>query len=913
MIFNPLFINENGSNQFLVTKPGKLSNNKYLFSDIVKVVMNPSEEPKNPLNINLENLNGKIKINSNSDQKPVQLTFKYLSDTDNEQAKYDLADLLPEDIAKLLISEDAVPNEEKAISYISKEPLKGELQNFLYNLVGAEIIEKNINNNSGLLLSMEDTKSAVNVELVKDFDGKKADDKIMVQTLVVPEKSKLLSAISNTQNRDILFKMNSNNDELLSSPMKPTLSVYSFKSGNDELESIAKSFQSNLPDKTANFLVNSNNFADLKSESQKLPLDKISFIPGEVKKVTSNKGKIDFGAKLQDSANKSDLKLLNTNQENRDKDFSVSKITIVKKQSDLTLVDNLKEKNSLTKDVANLEIKNNETNAKVNKSAKLHLLSNLKESSDLKKINFKDQKVVAEKNEKLKTVNIKSNNSSAVQNSKGNENSNSKENNFQNVENKSSNLKAINSSEISKKENPTNKVENSKNVAVSNEKQNNNIKTQNTVEELEKTIKELKVKSNPESNLKQNSDQRIQSNSKDEMVKNQFTTTEENVKVNQTKEKVNEIEIPKNIAKSDVSSEKVKETSKENIVTQGNSKNEDQIKSKDIKTDLPNTKNQNVIDANNGKSVKVNDRSTTEIKADQEISNQTQETNIEEGEHREKNLTEKKIEIKQENKTNENVKSPEQKIVTQVPLNVIEPEKTELNANKKISVKIKGEVKSINGNDDSKNIISEEKSSTNNTQNQRNEDSEQNLNNTFKSSTILNSQSEHQIKSENIFHNVINKEIDNTPHLANSKFSDVENHNHRIVKSVEVIKEITNFISKQEKGSLSLEIRPEHLGKMKITLDTADNILKGRIEVDSEQSKQLIERNLDKLHSQLSENGIQLSSLNISLGNPKQKNEKMGNGESNKNNRENVSSEIDETKDEQQKKSLGYNTYEYIA
>ena len=58
MIFNPLFINENGSNQFLVTKPGKLSNNKYLFSDIVKVVMNPSEEPKNPLNINLENLNG---------------------------------------------------------------------------------------------------------------------------------------------------------------------------------------------------------------------------------------------------------------------------------------------------------------------------------------------------------------------------------------------------------------------------------------------------------------------------------------------------------------------------------------------------------------------------------------------------------------------------------------------------------------------------------------------------------------------------------------------------------------------------------------------------------------------------------------------------------------------------------------
>ena len=102
------------------------------------------------------------------------------------------------------------------------------------------------------------------------------------------------------------------------------------------------------------------------------------------------------------------------------------------------------------------------------------------------------------------------------------------------------------------------------------------------------------------------------------------------------------------------------------------------------------------------------------------------------------------------------------------------------------------------------------------------------------------------------------------------------------------------------------------LGKMKITLDTVDHVIRAKIEVDSEQAKQLIERNLDKLHQELADNGIELNSLNISLSYSKQQKEEK---ETMKNNTENQNLDhVGETQEEkEQKKSLGYNTYEYIA
>ncbi|MCB0747798.1 MAG: flagellar hook-length control protein FliK, partial [Ignavibacteriae bacterium] len=231
---------------------------------------------------------------------------------------------------------------------------------------------------------------------------------------------------------------------------------------------------------------------------------------------------------------------------------------------------------------------------------------------------------------------------------------------------------------------------------------------------------------------------------------------------------------------------------------------------------------------------------------------------------------------------------------------------------KKISVKVKGGVKTVTNTTESGNAIKTESSSENKTESDSNNSDES----TKKSaSSILSAtekilqKTEHPQNFENILKDEVKKEV-----TLNQKVN-IENEidkNQRFVKSSEIIKELSKFITRQEKGSLSFDIKPESLGKMKITLDTIDHAVKASIEVDNEQAKQLVERNINKLQQELQSNGIQLSSLNISLGQPKNhKSEKQTSG-SNKNNDSNFENdEIEIT--EEKKKTLGYNTYEYIA
>ena len=258
MIFNPLFIGENGITQSLIPKSGKLANNKYLFSDIVKVVMNPSKKGNGKPSLNLNGINSELKLGLENEQKFVQLKYRLLTDEHSEQVKSELADILPADIAQLLVNEELISDDNKAVSYISKETLKGELQNFLHNLIGAEIIEQNITQKSGLLLNLEDHKSAVNIELVEDSKTKSASDKIIVQTLVVPEKSRLLSIFGNGGNKEAMFRTSGEGaDKIFSNGqginltnvnpeiISPTLSVYSFSHEGNEFESLTKNIKSN--------------------------------------------------------------------------------------------------------------------------------------------------------------------------------------------------------------------------------------------------------------------------------------------------------------------------------------------------------------------------------------------------------------------------------------------------------------------------------------------------------------------------------------------------------------------------------------------------------------------------------------------------------------------------------------------
>ena len=765
MIFNPLFLSESSNGQMLVPKSNKLSNNKYLFSDIVKVVMNPVEGQKKTLSESDNVIGSNVGLTLENNQTPIKLKLKILSDGDNEQAKLELAEILPNEIAQLLINDQENLSEDKAVSYISQELLKGELQSFVNNLVGAEIIEKNISNESGLLLSLEDKKSAVNLELAKESSSKSMGDKIVVQTLVVPEKAKLISLVGGNNNNNPLFNFNNSSINETSSTgkkglvnssnteiIRPTLSVYSFNYGKNTTESLTKNISSNSGQKHNLSLISNKGLVDLNMKTKKVPLERISFIPSELKKEPIDGKQTTNGQNLTLASKSGELKLFKNNLPKEDKNFSVNKITIVKKKVDTSITEKLQNKtNIVTKEL----------------------------EPSLKRIDF----------------------------SKGNSES-----------------KLLNSL--------------SKNKDLSNVEYIKNADS--------KTPKLVDIKQSPA--IKLTTEPKIKELASDTEItsKMSFTRDENKTVTMQGKTKLGE--------KSDLELRKAEDTKLSEL------KNE-KVELKKI----------------------VNDSSKHD------------------------NIIEKGIKPESPNKNSGS------KELIQPVINQNTAEAIGVNENKKVSVKVKGGIKSISNKSQSKSTVFSENVLKDNTINNSNESSENNNFSSSNSSSLLHNNLNFKSDPDNVFNQVLTKEEVATLGPSSDKSNEIEaQSNQKMVKSVEVIKEITRFISKQEKGSLSFDIKPEQLGKMKITLVTTDNVIKARIEVDNEQAKQLIERNLDKLHQELSENGLELNSLNISLGYSKQQKEEKEVVDKSQKESQNLG-QMEETEEKTQKKTLGYNTYEYIA
>lgn len=131
----------------------------------------------------------------------------------------------------------------------------------------------------------------------------------------------------------------------------------------------------------------------------------------------------------------------------------------------------------------------------------------------------------------------------------------------------------------------------------------------------------------------------------------------------------------------------------------------------------------------------------------------------------------------------------------------------------------------------------------------------------------------------------------------------------RLVKSTDVIKEISRFIEKNEGHSLTIKIDPESLGTVKIALDVVDKLVHANIEVENEAAKKMVESNLNQLYSQLSQSGIQLNSLNISLANQEGKQNKNFSGRKRQSNND-FETDFDQA-NVSDAKQMGYNTYEY--
>lgn len=112
--------------------------------------------------------------------------------------------------------------------------------------------------------------------------------------------------------------------------------------------------------------------------------------------------------------------------------------------------------------------------------------------------------------------------------------------------------------------------------------------------------------------------------------------------------------------------------------------------------------------------------------------------------------------------------------------------------------------------------------------------------------------------------------------------------------------------------TVELKLFPEDLGKVKIFLENNENVISAKIEVNSEQAKNMVMTNLPRLKESLSQEGVNIQNLNVFLNNNDQKNNNNANQKKKNNNSKFLFDGEDKT-NEIRIKDLGYNTIEYLA
>ncbi len=111
---------------------------------------------------------------------------------------------------------------------------------------------------------------------------------------------------------------------------------------------------------------------------------------------------------------------------------------------------------------------------------------------------------------------------------------------------------------------------------------------------------------------------------------------------------------------------------------------------------------------------------------------------------------------------------------------------------------------------------------------------------------------------------------------------------------------------------IELKLYPEELGRVKILIDNSDNIVSAKIEVQSEQAKNIIISNLPQLKESLKQEGLNSQNINVYLGTEDQKGQHSAN-QKRQNGNSKVMYDAEEKSEEVKIKNLGYNTIEYLA
>jgi len=145
-------------------------------------------------------------------------------------------------------------------------------------------------------------------------------------------------------------------------------------------------------------------------------------------------------------------------------------------------------------------------------------------------------------------------------------------------------------------------------------------------------------------------------------------------------------------------------------------------------------------------------------------------------------------------------------------------------------------------------------------------------------------------------------------------FSDVKTMQETVknIKTNDLIPEFSKLILQGEKQSMTFQLSPENLGKVKLSIEMVNNQIFTRIEVENENIKQFIQSNIEQLKHNLQQEGIKYSSVNISLADYDQRPTKSFVQKKKYNNHNDKEQMIEELVNAPHKK-MGYNTYEYLA
>ena len=134
----------------------------------------------------------------------------------------------------------------------------------------------------------------------------------------------------------------------------------------------------------------------------------------------------------------------------------------------------------------------------------------------------------------------------------------------------------------------------------------------------------------------------------------------------------------------------------------------------------------------------------------------------------------------------------------------------------------------------------------------------------------------------------------------------------KTIKSFELTKEISKLFESGTSQKVVLKLLPEALGKVKLTLEVGGEIIHAKAEVETESVKQMLQINTETLKQTLSQNGLQLASFNVSLSGSDEKQSKAYGQKKRANNFGNKV-KIDKQILPGAIRKLGYNTYEYLA